>query len=86
MQAWIIKTETYDPKLAAEIVADQRTKGYTARIEDEGGRNVDEPLLNGRDVTKRPLSERLMAPLFVLASMVAAIFILYLLGLWVDHG
>jgi hypothetical protein len=42
MSAWIIKTETYDPDLALEIARDQQTKGYTAWIEDEHGKAVDE--------------------------------------------
>jgi hypothetical protein len=42
MSAWIIKTETYDPDLALEIVRDQQAKGYTAWIEDEHGKAVDE--------------------------------------------
>ena len=65
MNAWIIKTETYDPEQAFQIVEDQRTKGYMAWIEDENGRSVDEPSLkmNGGVATKRTLSERLMGPL-----------------------
>jgi hypothetical protein len=37
MPAWIIKSETYDPDRALEIVQDQRAKGYNAWIEDENG-------------------------------------------------
>ena len=86
MSAWIIKSETYDLEQALEIVRDQRTKGYTAWIEDENGAAVDEQSLkmNGSVATKRTLSQRLAGPLVVVASMVAAIFVLYLLGLCVD--
>ena len=74
MNAWIIKTETYDSEQALQIVEDQRTKGYTAWIEDENGRSVDEQSLkmNGRVATKRTLSDRLMGPFLGLASFVAA--------------
>ena len=55
MKAWTIKTQTYDPELAVEIVADERTKGYTAWLEDEEGRTVDEESLitDGGVATKR---------------------------------
>jgi hypothetical protein len=88
MSAWIIKSETDDPDRALEIVADQRSKGYNAWIEDENGAAVDEQSLktDGRVATKRTLSERLMGPLFVGASVVAGLFVLYLVGLWVDVG
>jgi hypothetical protein len=87
MPAWIIKTETYDPDLALEIVGDQRNKGYTAWIEDENGAAVDEQSLktDGRVATKPTLRDRLMGLLFIGASIVAGIFVLYLIGLWVDH-
>jgi len=60
MNAWIIKTETYDPKLALEIVADQRTKGYSACIEDEHGKAVDEEAfrMNQTKPTKTTLREK----------------------------
>ncbi len=45
MTTWIIKSETDDPERALKIVADQRTKGYTAWIEDERGKAVDEESL-----------------------------------------
>jgi len=88
MNAWIIKTETYDSEQALQIVEDQRTKGYSAWIEDETGAAVDEQSLkmNGRVATKRTLSVRLMGPFLGLASFVAGIFVLYLLGLWVGRG
>jgi len=88
MNAWIIKTETYDSEQALQIVEDQRTKGYSAWIEDETGAAVDEQSLkmNGRVTTKRTLSVRLMGPFLGLASFVAGIFVLYLLGLWVGRG
>ena len=88
MNAWIIKTETYDSEQALQIVEDQRTKGYSAWIEDETGAAVDEQSLkmNGRLATKRTLSDRLMGPFLGLASFVGGIFVLYLLGLWVGRG
>ena len=88
MNAWIIKTETYDSEQALQIVEDQRTKGYDAWIEDENGAAVDEQSLkmNGRVATKRTLSDRLMGPFLDLACFVAGIFVLYLLGLWVGRG
>lgn len=86
MSTWIIKTETYDPELALDLVEDQRTKGYTAWIEDENGQSVDEGSFkkDGRLGGKRPLAERLTGPLVVVASAVAGIVVLYLVGLWVD--
>jgi hypothetical protein len=86
MHAWIIKSETYDPDEALEIVQDQRIKGYTAWIEDEQGKIVDEKSLrmNGRPAT-RPLLERLMGPLVVVASVVVGIVVLLLIGLWGDR-
>jgi hypothetical protein len=87
MPAWIIKSETYDPDVALEIVADQRNKGYNAWIEDENGAAVDEQSLkaNGRVESERTLPERLMGPAVVMASVFAGFFVLYLVGLWVDH-
>jgi hypothetical protein len=84
---WIIKSETYDPDVALEIVADQRNKGYNAWIEDENGAAVDEQSLkmNGRVETERGLPERLRGPAVVVASIFAGFFVLYLVGLWVDH-
>ncbi len=86
MNAWIIKAETDDPERALEIVEDQRNKGYNAWIEDENGAAVDEQSLkmNGRVATKRALPKRLMGPLVVVASVIAGIVVLYLVGLWVD--
>jgi hypothetical protein len=87
MPAWIIKTETYDPDRALWIVEDQRNKGFDAWIEDENGAAVDEQSLkmNGRVATKRPLLDRLMGPLFIAAWVVAGLFVVYLIGLWIDH-
>ena len=87
MPAWIIKSETYDPDVALEIVTDQRNRGYNAWIEDENGAAVDEQLLkmNGRVEAKRTLLERLRGPAVVMASVFAGFFVLYLVGLWVDH-
>ena len=86
MPAWIIKSETDDPDRALEIVADQRSRGYNAWIEDENGVAVDEQSLkmNGRVPTTRTFIERLTGPLVVVASVVAGIVVLYLVGLWVD--
>ena len=86
MSAWIIKTETYDPGRALEIVEDQRNRGYDAWIEDEKGMPVDEQSLkmNGRVATKRTLPERLMGPLVVGAGVFVGLVVLYLVGLWVD--
>jgi hypothetical protein len=85
MSAWIIKTETYDPDLALEIVRDQH-KGYTAWIGDEHGKAVDEEALRTHKAkpTKSPLAERWKGPLVALASAAIAIGILYVAGLWVD--
>ena len=86
MDTWIIKSQTDDPQRALEIVEDQRSRGYNAWIEDETGAAVDEQSLkmNGGVAIKRTLSERLTGPLVVLASVVAAVVVLYLLGLWVE--
>src|SRR5215471_4272819 len=45
MTTWIMKSETDDPDRALANVEDQRSKGYTAWIEDEHGKAVDEELL-----------------------------------------
>jgi hypothetical protein len=86
MTTWIMKSETDDPDRALANVEDQRSKGYTAWIEDENGKAVDEELLrtNGRAATKRTLTEGLMGPFVLVASVVAGIVVLYLIGLWVD--
>jgi hypothetical protein len=41
--------------------------------------------MNGRVATKRTLLDWLTGPLLVAASVLAGIFVLYLVGLWVDH-
>jgi hypothetical protein len=41
--------------------------------------------MNGRVATKRPLLDRLMGPLFIAAWVVAGLFVVYLIGLWIDH-
>jgi hypothetical protein len=86
MSAWIIKTETYDPDLALAIVRDQQSKGYTAWIEDEHGKPVDEELLRMHKAkpTAPPPAERWKGLLVGLASAAVAIGILYVAGLWVD--
>jgi hypothetical protein len=86
MSAWIIKSETYDPDRALEIVEDQRKRGYNAWIEDENGAAVDEQSLklNGRVATKRSFAERFMGPLVVIASVVAGFVVLYFAGSWIE--
>ena len=86
MTTWIMKSETDDPDRALANVEDQRSKGYTAWIEDEHGKAVDEELLrtNKAVPTEPSIRERLATPLVIGASVVAGIFILYLVGLWVD--
>ncbi|MGB8629447.1 MAG: hypothetical protein WCD69_08660 [Xanthobacteraceae bacterium] len=86
MSAWIIKTETYDPDLAHDIVRDQQTKGYMAWIEDEHGKAVDERALrmHKAEPTKPTLAEKWKGLLVGLASAAVAISILYVAGLWVD--
>ena len=87
MTTWIIKSETDDPDRALANVEDQRSKGYTAWVEDEHGKAVDEELLRtNKAVPTRPTArERLQGLLVLLASAVVALGALYLLGLWVDH-
>jgi hypothetical protein len=86
MTTWIMKSETDDPDRALANVEDQRSKGYTAWIEDEHGKAVDEELLrtNKAIPTETSIRERLAGPLFIGASVVAGIVVLYLVGLWVD--
>jgi hypothetical protein len=87
MTTLIIKSEIDDPDQALANVEDQRSKGYTAWIEDENGKAIDEELLKttGRVAIKRTLSVLLAGPLVVVASIVVAgIVVLYLVGLWVD--
>ena len=86
MGAWIIKTETYDPDLALQIVRDQQAEGYTAWIEDEHGKAVDEEALrmHRAEPTKPTLTEKWQGLLVGLASAVVAIDILFVAGLWVD--
>ena len=86
MTTWIMKSETDDPDRALANVEDQRSKGYTAWIEDEHGKAVDEELLrtNKAVPTKPSVRERFGAPLVIGASVVAGIVVLYLIGLWVD--
>ena len=86
MTTWIMKSETDDPDRALANVEDQRSKGYTAWIEDEHGKAVDEELLrtNKAVPTEPSIRERLAGPLVIGVSVVAGIFFLYLVGLWVD--
>jgi hypothetical protein len=87
MTTWTIKSVTDDPDRALEIVQDQRIKGYTAWIEDENGRDVDEKALKiGKaELGKPTLYERGKGAAYFVAAAVAAFGTLYLLGLWVDH-
>jgi hypothetical protein len=75
-----------DPDRALVNVEDQRSKGFTAWIEDENGMAVDEQSLkmNGRVAIKRTVPEQLTGPLVIVASVVAGMVVLYLLGLWVE--
>ena len=88
MTTWIIKSETEgpdDPDRALANISDLRSKGYTAWIEDENGKTVDEDLLKrtGRVAIERTLLERLTGPLIVVASAVAGLLVLYLLDFWI---
>ena len=87
MTTWIVKSETDDPQLALEMVEDQRNRAYTAWIEDEKGRAVDEEALKqGKaEQTKPTLKERGIGILVVLAAAGAAIGTLYALSWLVDH-
>ena len=82
---WIIKFATDDPDRALANVEDQRSKGYTPWIEDENGAPVDEQSLkmDGRVETKR--TQRLTGLLVVMASVLAGVFVVYLIGLWIDQ-
>ena len=79
MTTWIIKSVADDPDRALANVEDQRSKGYTAWIEDEHGKAVDEELLktNKAVPTKPSVRERVMAVLIWGAFAAAAITILY---------
>ena len=87
MTTWIIKSVTDEPERALEIVADQRTKGYTAWIEDEHGNAVDEKLLRMNEAvpTKPSVRERWQGLFVVFGSAIAALVILYAIGSWIDH-
>jgi hypothetical protein len=82
----IVKSETDDLEKALEIVRDQRPKVNTAWIEDETGAVLDERTLEtDKPVTpKRFLLEWLGGPLFICAYILLGLFVLYLIGLWVD--
>jgi hypothetical protein len=60
------KSQTDDPKSALTIVADQRNRGYTAWIEDENGKTVDEEALKTDKFipTKPSLRERVKGLFF----------------------
>ena len=79
MTTWIVKFATDDPDRALANVEDQRSKGYTAWIEDEHGKAVDEELLKtNKAVPTKPLArERGMAVLIWGAFAAVAIGLLY---------
>ncbi len=85
MTTWTIKSQTYDPQLALEMVDYQRNRECTAWIEDESGRAIDEEALKMHKVepTKPKLYERAMGPLVVLASTAVGLSIVYAVGVWV---
>jgi hypothetical protein len=66
-----IKSQTDDPKSALAIVADQRNRGYTAWIEAENGKTVDEEALKTDKFipTKPGLRERAKGLLFLCALL-----------------
>jgi hypothetical protein len=86
MATWIVKSETYDSGRALEVVREQRARGYTAWIEDEHGKAVDEESLgmNQAVPSKSSVRERWQGMFVIVASAVAALGTLYLIGLWVD--
>ena len=65
----------------------QWTKGYTAWIEDEHGKAVDEESLRKNEAvpSKPSVRERWQGLLVVFGSAMAALVILYAIGLWVDR-
>jgi hypothetical protein len=87
MVTWIVKSETDDSERALENVGDQRAKGYTAWIEDEHGKAVDEESLRKNEAvpSKPSVRERLEGLSVVFAAAVAFLGILYAVGWWVDH-
>jgi cell division septation protein DedD len=87
MRNWTIKTQTDNPDRALEIVQEQRSRGYTAWIEDDRGQSVDEEVLkSGKPERSKPtLYDREVGALVVIATAVVAIGTLYLVGMWVDH-
>jgi len=86
MATWIVKSETYDSERALEVVRDQRARGYTAWIEDEHGKAVDEESLGmNQAVPSKPSVRKRWQGIFVIvASAVAALGTLHVIGLWVD--
>jgi hypothetical protein len=87
MTTWTIKSVTVDPDRALEIVQDQRTKEYTAWIEDEHGKAFEEKSLRMNEAvpTKPSVRERWQGLFVVFGSAMAALVILYAIGSWVDH-
>lgn len=87
MMNWTVKTLTDNPDRALEIVQEQRTRGFTAWIEDDRGQGVDEEaLISGKPARSKPtLHDREVGILVIVAAAVVAIGTLYLLGVWVDH-
>src|SRR5262249_4240668 len=87
MTIWIIKSVTDDFDRALEVVDDQRNRGYTAWIEDDNGRAVDEKTrrVEKPNSIKSILEERWKGALVVAGAAFAAFCPLYVLGGWVDH-
>jgi len=87
MAIWMIKSVTDDFDRALEVVGDQRNRGYTAWIEDDNGRAVDEKTrkVETTNSIKSILEERWKGALVFVGAAFAALCTLYLLGVWVDH-
>jgi len=87
MTTWIIKSVTDDFDRALEIVGDQRNRGYTAWIEDDNGRAVDEKTgkVEKAKSIKTILEEKWKGVVVFAGAAFAALITLYALGLWVDH-
>jgi hypothetical protein len=84
MTTWTIKSRTDDSDLALDILDGLQYKGYSAWIEDENGNAVDEKSLERTKPIRCTFRERVMGPVVVVASIIAGIIVLVLVGLWVD--
>jgi hypothetical protein len=87
MISWTVKIVTDNRGRALEIVQGQWKMGYTAWIEEENGPAKDEKAVKIGKLEKSKLTPVEMGKdaLVVTASAVAAIGVLYLLGVWVDR-